>query len=179
MEYRSVAPTPGHPGPDAQLATAAVLRQFEAAHPEVAVLHSLRMPDDPHEPGFDHVVVAGRRLWPICSELWAPGAYWAVGGRRYPSRYFRGLRPVLRPVDPVVFWPARALRRHFGRFAHVEAPLVVAWPCSEEGALRVVLWRPGWAHAMAGPQFARRIGRIIEPAPADVAVTVELLRLQG
>ena len=180
MKYGSVATTLELAGLDAkrtisggagELATAAVLHDFEACHPEVAVLHSLRLPDPKTHTDIDHVVVAGRRVWLIDSKCWKPGTldFWPAplsqphaGASRQQADDGLG---------------AKAIQAYLGRTAPVETPLIVVCPSSRARTTRLGLWRPAGARSMTGQRFAARVRRIVKQAPADPGLVAALARL--
>ena len=155
-----------------ELATAAVLRQFEAAHPEVAVLHSLRVPARKMQADIDHVVVAGRRVWAIDSKCWVPGFYWSIG-----ELAMRGLHPAPYAKRRTMVAAARVLQGYLGASAGVEVPVVVVWSSSKAHTARVWAWRPAEARPITGKRFAAVVGRIVKPAPADADVVEALVQL--
>jgi hypothetical protein len=155
-----------------ELATAAVLRRFEAARPEVAVLHSLRVPAQKMHADIDHVVVAGRRVWLLDSKCWAPGFYWSIG-----ALSMRGLHPAPYAKRRTMSATARVVQGYLGTLASVEPPVVVVWPSSAD--LSVWAWRPLDARPITGNRFAAVVGRIIKPAPADPGVVEALAQLKS
>lgn len=155
-----------------ELATAAVLRRFEAAHPEVAVLHSLRVPAAKMKADIDHVVVAGRRVWVFDSKCWAPGFYWSVGGLA-----MRGFSRAPYAKRRTMAAAVRVLQGYLGASAAVEVPIVVVWPSSEARRASVWAWKPTEARPITGERFAAVVGRIVKPAPADPGVVGALAQL--
>ncbi len=159
-------------GRSGELATAAVLTSFEAAHPEVAILHSLRLPARKMRTDIDHVVVAGRRVWIIDSKCWAPGFYWSWLGLAW-----RGLRPAPHARRRTMAATARVLQGYLGTSAVVQTPVVVVWPSSEARRLSVWAWRPLDAKPLTGRRFAAVVNLIVPPAPADPKVVASLREL--
>ena len=155
-----------------ELATAAVLRSFEAAHPEVAVLHSLRVPAVKMQADIDHMVVAGRRVWVFDSKCWAPGFYWSVGGLS-----MRGLTRAPYAKRHTMAAAARVLQGYLGASAAVEEPVVVVWSSSNARKASVWAWQPADAKPIAGKRFAAVVGRIVKPAPADPGIVGALAQL--
>lgn len=80
MEFGPVAATRGPAGPGARAVTGAVLRGFEDAHPDIALLHSVPVPGAGPDEVVDHVVAAGKHVWLVYSVAWPAGTYWAVQG---------------------------------------------------------------------------------------------------
>lgn len=182
MEYGSPSSTLADAGLDAartavghagELATAAVLHDFVTAHPEVAVLHSLRLPDPKAHADIDHALVSGRRVWLIDSKCWQPGFYWSLGGRHY-----RGLTPAPHTGKRTMDWAARAVRACLGPAARVETPLVVVWP-SRDGAARLAFYRPVGARAVAGRRLAWWLEGHVRARQAEPGVVAALRALQG
>jgi hypothetical protein len=153
----------GHAG---ELATAAVLAEYEAGHPEVAVLHSLRLPR--RSVDIDHVVVAGARVWVLDSKCWAPGFHWGWGGRH---RAGIRERADYRSSAPMA---AHFLKRYLGSRTSVEVPVVVVWPSSGRGALRLWAWRPNGLSRVSGKQLRRFLERSVVPARADPWIVARL-----
>lgn len=155
-----------------ELATAAVLRRLEAAHPEMAVSHSLRVPARKMNTDIDHVVAAGRRVWVLDSKCWQPGFYWSAG-----PLAMRGLHRAPYAKRRSMAVAARVLQGYLGTSAAVEVPHVVAWPSSPSQHLSVWAWRPVDARPITGERFGAVARRIIKPAPADAGVVEALARL--
>lgn len=133
-----------------ELATADVLGRMLARHPEVVVLHSLRLPGPKAHADIDHVVVSGRKVWLIDSKMWKPGIYWSFAGRHY-----RGLHEAPHAGKRTMPWAAKTVRAYLGPSAQVQVPIIVVWPSSRAGTLRLWAWRPTGAVGMTGQRFAR------------------------
>ena len=148
-------------------ATAAVLSGI----PGVTVLHSLKLPG--WRGDIDHVVVSGRNVWPLDSKCWAPGTYWRLG-----RHTFRGFRGAPWAGKRTAAMSAGALARHLGPRARVQRPLVVVWPSSRRGALRI-WYRPYGMEIVPGPELARSLRRLLgrRPRPADPDVVAALRAL--
>jgi len=153
-----------------ELATADVLGQFEAAHHELAVLHSLRVPAQKMHADIDHVVVAGRRVWLLDSKCWAPGFYWSIG-----ALSMRALHTAPYAKRRTMLATARVVQGYLGALASVEPPIVVVWPSSDN--ISVWTWRPLDAKPITGNRLAAVAGRIIKPAPANPEVVEALAQL--
>jgi hypothetical protein len=158
----------GRPG---EVATATVLRQFEAVHPEVAVFNSLQVPSRTMTADIDHVVVAGNRVWLLDSKRWKPGFYWTCG-----SWHMRGLRKVPHAGRETMGIAARAVKGYLGPGAVVETPIVIVWP-SRAKPLLLWAWRSPVGKGMTGKRFAASVGEIFRPAPADPTIVQALRRL--
>lgn len=155
-----------------ELGTADVLAKFAARHPEVVVLHSLRLPDPKAHVDIDHVVVSGHKVFIIDSKVWKPGFYWSFG-----QKHYRGLHAAPHAGKRTMAWASQAVQRFLGPQAKVQVPIIVVWPSSVKKPLRLWAWRPPEAQGMSGRRFASDAARIVRPRPADPEIVAALRRL--
>ncbi|MHB1973785.1 MAG: nuclease-related domain-containing protein [Acidimicrobiales bacterium] len=141
------------------------------------VLHSLRLPMPGVDADIDHVVVAGRDLFIVDSKVWRPSRYWTLA---HTTR--RGLERVPFADKHTSEMAVRALRSLLAARqvdVVIHEPLIVVWSSNTSRAMKLGLYRPRGAHAIAGEVFEHRVGSLFRHAPADPAVVNALYPLLG
>lgn len=155
-------------------ATARVLNGLAGRAGGPTVLHDLDVPLPGFTANIDHAVVSGRRVVLVDSKVWRPGFYWTAAGvtRRGMARF----APADKGTLPVA---ARAVQRLLERRrtgGRVGGSLMVVWP-SHPGRVRLWLFRPQEARAVAGRLLERRAVSLVGCRPADPRVVQALLPL--
>jgi len=141
------------------------------------VLHSLRLPMPGVDADIDHIVVAGRDLFIVDSKTWKPARYWTFA---HTTR--RGLERVPFADKHTSEMAVRALRSLFAARqvdVVIHEPLVVVWSSNTSKAMKLGLYRPRGAHAIAGEVFEHRVGSLFRHSTADPAVVSALYPLLG
>ena len=111
------------------------------------VLHDLRVPIPGFTANIDHVVVSGHRVTILDSKVWKPGRYWTFAGRTR-----RGFEKVPHTDKKLLPTAQTALDRYLKQAgvgnAHVGTGLLLIWPSSKSGRLKLGLYKPAGAKAL-------------------------------
>lgn len=155
-------------GADGERKTAAVLNEAALAGRGAVVLHDVMIPSARYTANVDHVVVTGNRVLLIDSKVWKPGRYWTLlGATRRGSRRFEHADKATMSVAVKAF-SAWLIEAKGLRAAQVPISVLVVWPSSKRGDLRLGLYRPNGARAMRGDALAKWARRnVTRAAPAD------------
>lgn len=139
-------------GRTGELRTAEVLNRLAMRPGGADVIHDCRIPIPGISANIDHIVVSGSDVWLIDSKVWKPGFYWTFRGvsRRGSERFPFADKKTLPMAE-------QAVRGFLRTGARVHCLLVV-WPSSSQSSLRLGLYRPRGARAVAGPRFASHPG---------------------
>lgn len=167
-------------GRGGEVRTAAVLNRLALQPGGPTVLHDLSIPIPGFQANIDHVVVSGTTVTLLDSKVWRPAFYWTpLGGtRRGWSRFPYADKKTL-PTGVGALEKLLASRGVRARFA---TSLMVVWPSSQHGALRVWAARPSQARAITGAHLERRTSFLVGTRPADphvVHVLASLARVRS
>ncbi|KAB1645447.1 NERD domain-containing protein [Pseudoclavibacter sp. CFCC 14310] len=156
-------------GRTGELRTAEVLNRLAMRPGGADVIHDCRIPIPGISANIDHIVVSGSDVWLIDSKVWKPGFYWTFrgvsrrGGERFPF------------ADKKTLPMAEQAVRGFLRTGARVHCLLVVWPSNDHAVLRLGLYRPRGARAVAGPRFARH--QTIRTKPGRQQITDRLAEL--
>lgn len=162
-------------GRGGEVRTALLLNRLALKPGGPTVLHDLSIPIPGFSANIDHAVVSGTTVTLLDSKVWRPAFYWTLPGgtRRGWSRFPFADKKTL----PTGVHAMEKLMVARGAPASFAPSVMVVWPSSAHGVLRVWAARPARARAVTGAVFERHLGRFVGTRSADPRVVQVLASL--